>query len=134
MRVSVRKETPLYNKLQDFLRNDENKTELFIMIADALIQVLCQKTIIATTQEEPMPNGFDSNLKICPAIRKKQIWGYSFMYLILVRKNLKKLVVSIVTIDRDVVVIALYHYPPLQIDELCVEFGVGEHKRWLLIH
>ena len=39
MRVSVRKETPFCNKLQDFLRSDEKKTELFIMIADALIDV-----------------------------------------------------------------------------------------------
>ena len=43
MRVSVRKETPFCNKLQDFLKSDENKTELFIMIADALIQVRYQK-------------------------------------------------------------------------------------------
>ena len=43
MRVSVRKKTPFCNKLQDFLRSDENKTELFIMIADALIQVRYQK-------------------------------------------------------------------------------------------
>ena len=43
MRVSVRKETTLCNKFKDFLRNGENKTELFIIITDALSQVRCQK-------------------------------------------------------------------------------------------
>ena len=42
--------------------------------------------------------------------------------------------VSIITVDTDVVVIALYHYLDLRIDELWVKFGVGEHKRWLPIH
>ena len=74
------------------MRSDENKTELFIMIADALIQVRYQKAIIATAQEEVMSNGVDTNLKISSsAIRKKQIRGYSLMCLMLVRKDLRKL-------------------------------------------
>ena len=80
-----------------------------------------------------MSNGVDINLKISSsAIRKKQIRGYSFMYLMLVRKDSTK--VSIITVDTDCAVIALYHYLDLQIDELWVEFGVREHKRWLPIH
>ena len=50
MKVSVRKEKPLYNKFQGFLRNSENKIELFIMIADAHTPIWCQKVIAATAQ------------------------------------------------------------------------------------
>ena len=46
MRVPVRKKTPLRNKFQDFLRNGENRTELFIMIADALSQVQVKKRFL----------------------------------------------------------------------------------------
>ena len=47
-------------------------------------------------------------------------------------KGYKK--VSIVTVDTDVVVIALYHFFSLNIDELWVEMGVGQHRRWLPLH
>ena len=50
MKVSIRKETTLWNTFQDFLRNGEKKTELCIIIADAISQVCCQKMIIATAQ------------------------------------------------------------------------------------
>ena len=63
MGVPVRKKTLLCNKSQDFLRNGENRTELFIMIADALSQVHCQETIIATAQKKGMSNGVDTNFK-----------------------------------------------------------------------
>ena len=34
----------------------------------------------------------------------------------------------------DVVVIALYHYFDINLEELWIEIGVGKNKRWLLIH
>ena len=43
MRVSVRKETTLCNKFKDFLRNGENKTELFIIITVLLAKYVVKK-------------------------------------------------------------------------------------------
>lgn len=63
MKVSIRKETTLWNTFQDFLRNGGKKTQLCIIIADAISQVCCQKTIIATAQEEEMSNSVDRNCK-----------------------------------------------------------------------
>ena len=37
MRISVRKDTPICNDFQKFMRNDTDKTELFKMIAEAVI-------------------------------------------------------------------------------------------------
>ena len=42
--------------------------------------------------------------------------------------------VSIVTVDTDVVIIALYHFSSLNIDELWVEFGAGQFRRFLPVH
>ena len=36
--------------------------------------------------------------------------------------------------DTDVVVIALFHFYDLDLEELRIEIGVGQHKRWLPIH
>ena len=37
--------------------------------------------------------------------------------------------ITIVTVDTDVVVIALYHYFSLDVDELWIELGAGKDKR-----
>ena len=133
MKLAVRKETPLCKKFQDFLRNGENKTELFIMIADAFSQIRCQKTIIATAQEDVMSNDVDTNLKDIMLSNQEEADTRLLLHVFhACKKGFEK--VSIITADTDVVVIALYHYSDLQIDELWVRFDVGEHKRWLPIH
>ena len=133
MNVSVRKETIACNKFQKFLRNDENKNELFIITADALSQVRCQKKIIATAQEEAMSNRLDRNFKdIMPCNREETDTRLIIPVFDAIKKGFEK--ASIITVNRVIVFIALYHYFDLQIDELRVEFGIGEHKRWLPIH
>lgn len=42
--------------------------------------------------------------------------------------------ISIVTVDTDVVVIALFHFFDMNIAELWIEIGVGQYRRWLPIH
>ena len=47
-------------------------------------------------------------------------------------KNIKK--ISILTVDTDVVVIAIHHFPNLDLEELWIEFGCGKSRRYLPIH
>ena len=42
--------------------------------------------------------------------------------------------VCIRSVDTDVVVIAIYCYQYLDIDELWVAFGVGKHYRYIPVH
>ena len=42
--------------------------------------------------------------------------------------------IMIIASDTDVVVIALYIFHSLFIEELWIEFGAGKHRRWLPIH
>ena len=42
-------------------------------------------------------------------------------------RGIKK--IMIITVDIDVVVIALYHFFSLDVDELWIEFGVGKVRR-----
>ena len=48
MRISVGKDTPICKDFQKFMRNDTNKTELFKMIAEAVIQIPETLATIAT--------------------------------------------------------------------------------------
>ena len=48
-RISVREKTPIWGKWQQFLRNDDNKTELFCVLAKYLVlHSPPEKTVIAT--------------------------------------------------------------------------------------
>ena len=51
VRVSVRSETPIVKNFNEFLRTDENKTELFRMIADVFTSFSCEKIIISTKDD-----------------------------------------------------------------------------------
>ena len=41
IKCSVRQDTPVYKKFQDFMRCDDNKTELFQMISSSLSKISC---------------------------------------------------------------------------------------------
>ena len=47
------------------------------------------------------------------------------------RQGLRKLVIR--TVDTDVVVLAIWYFPALRLDELWVRFGVGTHFRQIAI-
>ena len=42
--------------------------------------------------------------------------------------------ILIINVDTDVVIIALSHFFPLNLNELWVEFGVGQNRKYLPIH
>ena len=41
---------------------------------------------------------------------------------------------TIITVDTNVVIIALYAFVRLEIDELWIEFGNGSQRKWIPIH
>ena len=48
VRFSVRQDTPVYKKFQDFMRCDDNRTELFQMISSSLSKINCPTQIVTT--------------------------------------------------------------------------------------
>ena len=61
IRVSVRVETPIYKSFPHFMRHDDNKSELFGMIADATIKNETPGTTIAATKLEKIVSNHDIN-------------------------------------------------------------------------
>ena len=60
MRISVRRDTPLCGNFKTFMRDSDNKVDLFLMIANSVSQIRDVSTsIIATVNEKVISNGFD---------------------------------------------------------------------------
>ena len=67
IRFSVRQETPVYKKFQDFMRPDDNKTELFQMICCTLSKIHCPTQIVTIENSDVKSNcNIDTkNLQLC---------------------------------------------------------------------
>ena len=132
IRVAVRQETPIGNKFLDFMRNDQNKTELFGMIAESVAAIQCNGTILATKGEHILSNSQIDDCNIAPCNHEEadsRLLLHAYDAAIHGHKK-----VMITTVDTDVVVIALYHFFSLEVEELWIEFGAGIHRRYIPIH
>ena len=133
IRISVRKETPIYKKFQEFMRNDNNKTELFQMIANSTTWDYSTTTIIATNLNGVVTNSIVEDVSALQPCNHEEADTRLLLHVYDASlKGLRK--ISIVTVDTDVVVIALYHFFSLNVEELWIEIGVGQYRRWLPIH
>ena len=117
MRISFRKDTPNCKDFQKFRRNDTNKTKLFKMIAEAVIQIPeTLVTIVATIGGKIVSNSSLEKLNIEPCNHEQADTRLLLHVLDGANSGIKK--VSIITVDTDVVVIALRHFFTLNLQEL----------------
>lgn len=133
IRINVKENTPIWKDWGQFLRNNENKNELFALLANVMTKdVITGKVLIATCSEytlasEPVAiselspcNHEEADSRIFVHLRDMKIVGH--------RK------VLIRTVDTDIVVIALSMFQQLDLEELWIEFGFGKTKRWIPVH
>lgn len=116
IKVSIQKDTPIqHDKFKNIITVGQNKTSLFKMIADAVVS---NKTL---------------NLSALQPCNQEEADTRLFLHVMNASHNgLKK--IMIITVDTDVVVIAIFAFSLLDIEELWIEFGSGKNKRWLPIH
>ena len=113
------------------MRNDVNKTELFQMLAETFIS-LAQPIIVATSLVHVLTNSLADISRIDPCNHEEADTRLILHVLDGSNNGYKK--ISIVTVDTDVVVISLYHFFSLDLDELWIDFGVGKNRKYLPIH
>ena len=133
IRISVRKNTPIYKDFTKFMRNDNNKTELFKMVSETAVSIPEGLTTVITTVEDKVISNADvdkSNIEPCnhEAADTRLLLHVPDG----ARSGIKK--ISIVTVDTDVVVIALQHFFSLNIEELWIQFGVGKSRRFIPVN
>uniref|UniRef100_A0A7M5X4A4 Uncharacterized protein n=1 Tax=Clytia hemisphaerica TaxID=252671 RepID=A0A7M5X4A4_9CNID len=113
------------------MRDGKNKTELFELLADNFPTI--KHPIIVSTKG----NGVTSNLlqtvdRISPS-NHEEADTHIFKHIFDGRQHGYKNFL-IVTVDTDVIVIALYHFFSIGAEGLWVEFGVGINKRYLILY
>ena len=136
VRILVKANTPVYNKFSQVLAVDSNKTELFSLIADQLVDTCknIKTTVMSTKLENVISNHRIETQYLMPCF-KEEADDRMFTHV----KELSRLgyrKITIVTVDTDVVVIGLYAFWDIYplIEELWIEFGKGTDKKWIPIH
>ena len=133
VRISVRRETPLPHKLfGKFLRVNENKTELFELIANTVVSQCNSPTIVCTRSSEVIANMPISTDFLSPCNHEEADTRLFVHVNDAVSNGHRK--VMIIANDADVVVIALSIFHSIDVDELWIEYGTGTSRRWLPIH
>ena len=121
--ISIKDNTPIYRNFAKVLKVDQNKTELFELIAQSLVTEFNNhpKALVVTSKENVLSNR-DISLHALMPCHKEEADDRMFLHALEQSRNgFKKLV--IVTVDTDVVVIALYCYWDLDLEKLWIEFG-----------
>ena len=134
VRITVRKETPIAKKFQVFLKNSDNKTELFKMLTINITKI--PKNIVeimATHLEDVLSNNLDGDLFTLQPCNHKEADTRLLLHALDTSKSGFKRFL-IVTVDTDVVVLALCNFFNLDLQELLIEIGIGKNRRWLPIH
>ena len=104
MRVAVRPETPLPKDFQSILRNNQNKTELFQLLAGRFIvnpSIVCTKLERVITKNE-------QNLNRIGNCNHEQADTRVILHAVDGTQTYKNIL--IITVDTDVVIIALCHF------------------------
>ena len=110
VRISVRSETVIFKNFTKFMREDENKSELFQMLADSITSsnVFQERTSIISTKLSQITSNVSvdaSVLLLSPCNHEEGDTRIFLHVLDCIRKGFKE--VKIITVDTDVIVIAL---------------------------
>ena len=135
-RIKVVKGTPLLRNWKSFLHVDGNKTELFHLLAEELVTETGFKELVITRGNLALSNSSELNKTQLVLCNHKEADSRIFVHI----KDLVSQgheVIAVVTVDTDVVVIAISCFDGLAstgLKQLWVEFGAGINKRWISIH
>ena len=124
---------PIPANWEAFLRSNANKDELFRYVRLLHACENGRKVIIRTKDETIVSTQNDmSDVEYLQPCSHEEIDTRILLHVAhCARHVLRKLVIR--TVDTDVVVLAIGHFPALRLDELWVRFGVGTHVRQIAI-
>ena len=119
-----------------FLRNDENKTELFTFLAVKISRIKCGNKEICTTCLERVLTAHPCNpesLSQLDPCNHAEADSRIFLHAACAAAQ-GHMKLAIRTVDTDVVVIAVAYIHRLPIEELWITFGTGKHYRIIPAH
>lgn len=116
------------------MRDSNNKTELLKILAESMTHLDTSKTSIITPSLGYVDaNTVETDLLTIQSRNHQE--SNSLLQLLVLDASSKILQkVSIVTVDTDLAVTALYHFFSLKLEDLWVETDVGQQCKWLLVN
>ena len=135
VRVFLKKYTPIHYNFSTFLKNNQNKTELFSLAENLISSAIDEAafTFVCTNMEGVVSNSSQLDLSMLHPCTHEEAGTRIFVHVSDISRNGAKRV-TITSTDTDVIVIALYAFRYLNLDELWVNFGHGQYQRWYPIH
>ena len=117
----------------NFLRENDNKTELFIFLADRNVDMCTANVVIATREQDIVSNQAISLEGVAPCSQEDT---RIFVHARQAAAEGSK-VIMVKACDTDVLVIAVSCLPVLQalgLEELWIVFGQRRNLRWIPVH
>ena len=134
VRISGRKETPIAEKFEIFSKSSNNKAEVFKMVAVNIIKSPANIVEIRTTHSEEVPSkNLDADLSSLQPCNHKETDTCFLLHAFDASRSWFKWLL-IITVDTNVVVLALFHFFKLDLHKLCIEIATGKNRRWLPIY
>ena len=131
VRISVRKDTPITKHFHSFMRCDENKTELFQMIAESAVSIAAPPVVVATKLTDIKVNTTIDSSLIQPCNHEEADTRVLLHVCDASARGYKKIAITTVDTCCHNCFVSLFL---VDIDELWIEFGVGKHRKYLPIH
>ena len=117
---------------QSFLRNEDNKTELFSYLARQAMTIHSEKQVVSTIGENVVFLQEQNNQMLSPC-NQEEADGRIFLHVAdAISNGFRKVLIR--TTDTDVVVLAISVVQQVDVEELWIWFGVGKHQRFIPAH
>ena len=132
IRRRVEESANLPKNWSQFLRDDANKTELFLFLVKHIKHLVTRKQIITTNGSDVVciPPQDISNL--APSNHEEADTRMVLHLADAAKKGYNKILLR--TVDTDVVVLSVAAFAKLEIQELWIAFGTGKNFRYIPIH
>ena len=133
--MHVGSHVPVPSNWQEFLRDDQNKSELFKFLSECTICLPLpeSKCILATSGQSVLFSGSHLEFESLQPCSHEE----ADTRLVLHATNAAKAGyknIAIRTVDTDVLVIAISIWQEMECDELWLAFGTGKHFRYIAVH
>ena len=128
----MRADTAIPSSWQQFLRINENKTELFTFLSELSATIESEKHIIATYGEEVLCNKKYDSARLQPCQHEEADTRMILHLMDATKNGCRRALLR--TVDTNVVTLAIASISQLNADEVWVAFGVGKYFRYIPAH
>ena len=126
---------PVPRNWHDFMRCDENKTALFLFLADQMCRnkLLNGKLLIGSKDTNVKCSDTSYNTSLLQSCSHEEADTRMLLHAAdMVNAGHMKILIR--TVDTDVVVLAICFFQEISCEQLWIAFGVGQHFRYIPIH